>query len=242
VNFNGNYVVFFKAEKCGPGTILLDTRNRDDVKPSFPLQEDLRLKKSNILKAHEILRNGLQDFLEFEEADLEIYLNYIVIVKNTTFKDEYGQEIHSYFKIFKFIWVQYNETLCQNYAINQYDVDVLDLCSVARFLSHQTTVKDRGTIMKRMGDALGYKCHPCTPYKRKEYGGTVVPSTEDISSIEGLSPEQIFVLCKDYDHRGQELMVSSTTPSTTTSALTTRPTTIVTSPTTITNATKEPGK
>jgi len=191
---------------------LIDTRNRDDVKPTFPIQEDTRVKTFNILTAHQILRNGLQQFLEFKEADLETYLKYIVVVKNTTFKDEYGQDIRSYRKMFKFIWVQYNETLCQNYAIKQYDEDKLELCSVARFLSHQTKVEDRGTIMKRMGDALGYKCHPCTPYKTKEHGGTVVPNTEDISPIEGLSPEQIFLLCKDYDHHGQKIMVVSAAP------------------------------
>ena len=228
--------VFLKVETCAPGT-LLDARNRDDEKPTFPLQEDPRLKPSNIIKAHEILRNGLQQFLEFREEDLGFYLNHIVVVKKPVFKDEYGQDIRSYYKVFKFIWVQYNETLCQNYAIEQYDLDKLDLCSVARFLSHQTTVNDRGTIMKRMGDALQYKCHPCTPYKRKEYGGTVVPNTEDISSIEGLSLEQIHVLCKDYDHHGQQLMVSSTAPSSTTSKFTTTPTTIATSPITTTTAT-----
>jgi len=155
----------------------------------------------------------LKQFLEFSEEDLGFYLNQIIIVKKPPFKDEYGQDIRSYNKVFKFIWVQYNETLCRNYAIEQYDLDKLDLCSVARFLSHQTIVKDRGTIMKRMGDALGYTCHPCTPYKRKEYGGTVVPNTEDISSIEGLSPEQIHVICKDFDHRGQKVMVVSAAPS-----------------------------
>ncbi len=173
---------------------MLDARNRDDEKPVFPPQEDLRLKPSNILKAHEILRNGLQQFLDFKEADLGFYLNHIIVVKKPPFKDEYGQDIRSYNKVFKFIWVQYNETLCRNYAIEQYDLDKLDLCSVVRFLSYQTTVKDRRTIMKRMGDTLGYRCHPCTPYKRKEYGGTIVPNTEDISLIESLSLEQILVI------------------------------------------------
>ena len=164
-----------------------------------------------------ILRIGLQQFLEFREEDLGFYLNHVVVVKKPTFNDEYGREIRSYNKVFKFVWVQYNETLCKNYATDQYDVDKLDLCSVARFLSHQTTVIDRETIMKRMGDALGYKCHPCTPYKRKEFGGTVVPNTDDIGPIEGISPEHILVLCKDYDHHGQKLVVSSTEPPTTTS-------------------------
>jgi len=37
-----------------------------------------------------------------------------------------------------------------NYAIGQFDKDKLDLCSVARYLSHQTSVEDRGTILKRV--------------------------------------------------------------------------------------------
>ena len=229
-------IVFKKAEKCEPGS-LLDEKNRDKVEPTFPLKDDPRLKTSYILNAHEILKEGLQEYLEFRKEDLGFYLKHIVESDNITFIDEYDLEITSYYKVFKFIWVHYNETLCQNYAIKQYDLDKLDLCSVARFLSHQTTVKDRETIMKRMGDALQYKCHPCTPYKRKEYGGTVVPNTEDISSIEGLSPEHIFVLCKDYDHHGQKLVVSSTAPSSTTSKFTTTPTTIATSPITTTTAT-----
>lgn len=85
-----------------------------------------------------------------------------------------------------------------------------------------------------MGAAVGYKCHPCTPYKREESGGSVVPNAEDISPIDGLSQEQIFILCKDYDHYGQKFIGSSTA----TSAFTTIPTTITTSfTTTITNAT-----
>ena len=50
-----------------------------------------------------LLRNGLQQFLEFKEADLEIYLKYIVVSDSLTFKDEYGVEIRSYYKVFQFI-------------------------------------------------------------------------------------------------------------------------------------------
>ncbi len=173
----------------------MDAPNRDDVKPSFPLQDDLRLNSSYISNAHEIIRKGLQQFLQLKETDLETYLSHIIKSDTITFEDEYGVVIHSYYKVFQFIWVQYNETLCQNYATKQYDLDKLDMCSVARFLSHQAAVKDRSTLMKRMGDALEYKCHPCTPYKRKEYGRTDAPNAEDIN-LEALSPEDILNLCK----------------------------------------------
>ena len=62
------------------------------------------------LKAHEILRKGLQQFLEFKEADLETYLTHVIESDSITFKDEYGQDIRSYYKVFRFIWVQYSET------------------------------------------------------------------------------------------------------------------------------------
>lgn len=231
--------MFQITDKCVPDTEL-DVKNRDEVRPSFPLLDDPRIKTSNILEAHKILRNGLQQYLEFREEDLGFYLNHIV-QKKPIFKDEYGQEIRSYIKVFKFIWKQYNETLCANYATKQYDVDKLDLCSAVRFLSHQPSVNDSETIMKKMGDALGYKCHPCTPYKRREYGGTVVPSTDDFSLIEGLSSKEIFDLCKDYDHQGEKVIVSSTTQSTTNFSSTTTPPTIVTSLTTATTAIKAPG-
>ena len=42
--------------------------------------------------------------------------------------------------------------------------------------------------MKRMRVGLGYKCHPCTPNKAKEYGVPVVPDTGDIDP-EGVSQE-----------------------------------------------------
>jgi len=78
------------------------------VWPLFPLQDDPRLKTSYILKAHKILRNGLQQFLGFVAKDLGFYLNHIITEKRPIFKDEYGQVIRSYNKVFKFVWVQYN--------------------------------------------------------------------------------------------------------------------------------------
>ncbi len=189
--------------------------NRDKQRPTFPLKEDLRVQTTNIIKAHEIIRKGLQQYLKLREVDLGAYLSYI-IQNNLTFVDEYGQEIRSYYKIFRFIWEQYNETVCQNYAVNQFDKDKLDLCSVARFLSHQPVVEDRQTLMKRMGHALNYTCHPCTPYKRREYGEVLVPNTDDISS-DGFSPRYSVILCKEYgvDEKGQLILWSTTTTSTT---------------------------
>ena len=70
------------------------------------------------------------------------------------------------------------------------------MCSVARYLSHQHSVSDRKTLMKRMGDALEYRCHPCTPYKRKQYGETKVPDTSNINP-DGVSPEESMKMCKD---------------------------------------------
>ena len=111
------------------------------------------------------------------------------------FLDEYGQVIHLYRKVFTFIYEQYNETLLQNYAVEQFDKDKLDMCSVARYLSHQNSVSDRKTIMKRMGDALEYRCHPCTPCKRRQYGETKVPDTSNINP-DGVSPEESLIMCK----------------------------------------------
>jgi len=142
-----------------------------------------------------------------------------IIERDPIFKDEYDQEITSYYKVFEFIWYQYNETLCENYATKQFENDKLDLCSVARFLSHQKSVEGRESIMKRMGDALGYRCHPCTPYKRKQYDRNIAPNTDHINP-EGVSLEESLVLCKDYDHRGA-LIVSSSTALTTTSSTST---------------------
>lgn len=73
----------------------LDVRNRDEVKPIFPLKEDRRLKTYKILKAHEILRKGLQQFLEFRDEDLGFYLNHIINNK----PNKYGQEIRCNLKV-----------------------------------------------------------------------------------------------------------------------------------------------
>lgn len=144
----------------------------------------------------------------FKETDLGTYLNFLVNKRIEPFVDEFGQEIRNYKKVLRFIWEQHNETLVQNYAINHFDKDKLDLCSVARFLSHQTSVQDRLTIMNRMSDALNYRCHPCTPYTPKQYYETTVPSTIDIN-LEGLSPEERLTLCKEPSDKDEVLANSS---------------------------------
>lgn len=37
--------------------------------------------------------------------------------------------------------MQFNEKVCENYAIKEYDIDKLDQCNVAKFLTTQTAVK-----------------------------------------------------------------------------------------------------
>jgi len=189
-----------ESSEINPG--ILTIPNRDGDLPTFPLQEDLRLKSSCIVNAHEVLRKGLQQYLQFQDTDLGTYLSYLIDKRRQPFTDEYGQIIQNFQKVFRFIWEQYNETLVQNYAIDQFNKDKLDLCSVARFLSHQSAVNQRETIIKRMGDALGYKCHPCTPYTPKQWSETIVPSTDGINPEE-VSLEESAVICKESQIQGQ---------------------------------------
>jgi len=175
---------------------------------------DLRLQSSYIVEAHEVLREGLKQFLGFKDTDLGTYLSYLIYKRTEPFVDEYGQVIRVYRKVLRFVWEQYNETLVQNYAVKRFNKDKLDLCSVARYLSHQPTVVQRASIMKRMGDALGYRCHPCTPYTPKEFGETFVPSTDDIDP-EGVSPEESIILCKEsqIQEQGPSLSLGTSTTS-----------------------------
>jgi len=177
-------------------------KNRDGDLPSFPVVPDLRLQSSYIVNAHEVLRVGLQQYLGFINTDLGTYLSHLIYKRTEPFVDENGQVIRVYRKVLRFIWEQHNETLLQNYAVKRFNKDKLDLCSVARYLSHQPTVVQRATIMKRLGDALGYRCQPCTPYTPKEHGETIVPSTDDIDP-EGVSPEESLILCKGSQIQGQ---------------------------------------
>ncbi len=74
--------------------------------PEYPLQEDLRIKSSFIHKAHEILRNGLEEFLKFTvHMDLGVYLN-IMTQNNSTYYDENGKVNRKKAKK-KFIILQY---------------------------------------------------------------------------------------------------------------------------------------
>lgn len=149
----------------------------------------------------------------FNDADLGTYLNFLIKNRTEPFVNEYGQVIRVYKKVFRFILEQYNETLVQNYATNQFEKDKLDLCSVARYLSHQSTVEDRKHLMKRMGDALEYRCHPCTPYRPKQFSETVIPDISRID-LDQVSPEESFALCKEYQDQDQSILpLISTTES-----------------------------
>jgi len=174
------------------------------------MKDDSNLQLSYIVEAHEVLRKVLKEFLGFKDATLGTYLSYLIYKRTGPFVDEYGRVIRAYKKVFRFIWEQHNETLVEKYTARRFNKDKLDLCSVARYLSHQPTLEQRATIMKRMGDALGYRCHPCTPYTPKQYGETIVPSTDDISP-EGVSPEESLILCKESQTQGQESLVSWST-------------------------------
>lgn len=158
--------------------------NRDGILPK-PLR---------VVKSNEVLSNALKQYLNLPEMDLGSYLRHLILQRPEPFVDEYGQVIHAYHTVFNFIWEQYNETLVDNYAIGQFEKDKLNMCSVARYLSHQSAVENRQTLMKRMSDSLGYRCHPCTPYKREEYDSTVFP---DYISQEGVTPEESIILCKE---------------------------------------------
>ncbi len=142
----------------------MDIKNRDGKKPKFPLTEDFRVKSSYIYRAHEILANELKQFLnDSEEADLGTYLSRIL---NKTYENG-GTVLNYYQDVFVSIWEQYNETLCENYAVKQLHKDTLDLCSVAQFLSLQTTIKKGETIVRKMEKALKInRCEPCISYPK----------------------------------------------------------------------------
>jgi len=133
-------------------------------------------------------------------------LNFLIKNRTEPFVNEYGKVIRVYKKVFHFILEQYNETIVQNYATNQFEKDKLDLCSVARYLSHQQTVEDRQNLMKRMGDALEYRCHPCTPYRPKQFSETVIPNISSGIDLDKVSPEEILALCKEYQDQDQGIL------------------------------------
>ena len=78
-----------------------------------------------------------------DDTEFGVHLSRIVNESNNKiYFDEYGEVISSYKELFSNIWKQYNETLCENYAAKQFEKDRLDLCSSAKFLSHQLGVGD----------------------------------------------------------------------------------------------------
>ena len=143
------------------------------------MKDDSNLQSSYIVEAHEVLRKVLKEFLGFKDATLGTYLSYLIYKRTGPFVDEYGRVIRAYKKVFRFIWEQHNETLVQNYTTRRFNKDKLDLCSVARYLSHQVRYAGRKTIIDRMGEALGQPCDPCTAYKRQQHAENVVPSKEE---------------------------------------------------------------
>lgn len=139
------------------------------IKPKFPLEPDFRLKTAQIIQAHEVLRIALRNYLDWKDTDLTYYLD-AMRKKNESYLDEFGNEIRSYKTIFSLILKQVHEVENNNYAVSQFDGDKYDLCSISKYLSHQRTFSDRQNIMSKMGDALGTKCDPSMPYKRKIHG------------------------------------------------------------------------
>ncbi len=204
--------------------------NRDDELPVFSPEPDLRRQSTNIANAHEVLRLTLQQYLDAKDSDLGVYLKSIR-ERPDPFQDEYGQVITSYKKVFLFISEQFDEFKTQNYAVNQYDKDKLHLCSVARYFSHQKSLKDRQTLMKRMSDALDYMCHPCTPYKLKQHGtldDIQVPDIDYLNSSEALTPDESLLLCNNTNLNMTALVIVSQSSSGVASSTTTeRPTSAI---------------
>ncbi len=126
------------------------------------------MKTNQIARAHEVLRVALKDYLGLVEANTTFYLDEMRS-QSEPFRDEYGQVIPFYKKVLTFITEQINEMVIGNYAVGQFAKDRHDLCSIARYLSHQTRYSERQTIIQRMGEALGSECDPCIPYRRKQY-------------------------------------------------------------------------
>ena len=60
--------------------------------------------------------------------------------------------------------------------------------------------------MKRMGDALEFRCHPCTPYRPKQFSETVIPDISSGIDLDKVSPEEILALCKEYQDQDQGIL------------------------------------
>ena len=72
--------------------------NRDGKLPQFPLKPDLRSLPTNIFAGNQVLRQGLQKFLEFQDLSLEINLNE-TINRSEPYIDEYGQVITTFLSL-----------------------------------------------------------------------------------------------------------------------------------------------
>ena len=99
--------------------------------------------------------------------------------KNESYLDEFGNEIKGYRTIFSLVLKQVDEVENNNYAVNQFEGDKYDLCSISKYLSHQRTFSDRQNIISKMGEALGSECDPSMPYKRKLYGNPASTSVKN---------------------------------------------------------------
>lgn len=170
---------FLNYAKSEPG--FKRETNRDDEKFNKGINstKDFRRETELITNAHEVLRVALRQFLNMRDMNLAEYLKEVRSQNESFFVDELGETIKSYKKVFSFVLDQVEEVELGNYAVKQFAKDRHDLCSIARYLSHQVLYADRKTIIKRMGDALGQACDPCTPYKRLQHANEVAINTID---------------------------------------------------------------
>jgi len=177
--------------------IHLHIVNRDLEKPKYPFEPDFRLKTSQIIQAHEVLRIALRSYLDWKDANLTQYLN-AMRKSNGSYLDEFGKEIKGYRTIFSLILKQVDEVENNNYAVSQFESDKYDLCSISKYLSHQRSFSDRQNIMTKMGDALGTKCDPSMPYKRKIHGVDPTGSSEKQVIPEKLCPTDSSPVCLQF--------------------------------------------
>lgn len=120
------------------------------------------------------------------------------------YRDEFNQILTSYTKVFFFISQAVDELMKNNYAIGHFEKDQQDVCNVARYLSNQYNFKDRKSVLKKMGDALGKDCDPCTPYKRKQY------DKRDVSTRFVADPSQIILTDENALCRNVTIFTSTT--------------------------------
>jgi len=204
--------------------------NRDMEKPFSPTKEDSRPQTGHIIRAHDVLRTSLNSFYDWKDTNLTLCLDKLR-KRRDPYLDELSRVITGYKTIFELILKQVEEVSNNNYAVGQFDNDRHDLCSIARYLSHQESFSDRQNIISKMGDALGSECDPCIRYKRKNFN--------EFWNIDIASEIEAEEKCKQKGNPAASATSSSTTiPTTTeklvtssTSSSTTRPTLNFNSPT-----------